>query len=253
MGITKSNQLTIGKVDEQVAYNKETNTLELGTNVEVDGDLNVNGEIIVGEKVKKLFDYYDVDEMFETPLETTIKDLMLKALGLTSFNPFSLTNVYGIFKMNTKLLFGNFQVANYGNESYSFNLYDVISGSYINNGIIGSNFENIKLEKIIYNDDSFSGVKVYEYVGWQNNQIYSKKDIQHKLLLVDTILAISGSNLVLELVKYTQNEIILITKDIRYDDLVCYITEYTFKTIVGDEENYSLTVRDDISVVIDHP
>lgn len=45
MGITKSNQLVIGKIDNQVNYNKSTNTLELGTNVEVDGNLIVNSEI----------------------------------------------------------------------------------------------------------------------------------------------------------------------------------------------------------------
>lgn len=239
-------------LDENIEFNKENNSLVIGNNLEVDGNLQLNGEIIVDGKTKGLVNYYDVDVMFDIPNETTIRDLMLKALGITSFNQYSSTDVNGMFKINNIIFFGNLRVNNYGREEYNFSLYNTQSDLKIDNYLLGTEWKNVKLSEIIYNKNSFAPHKQIENVSWKHNGIYPKKDIKSLLMSVNKLL-LSSNDLVLELVKYSEDEIKLITKENIYDDTTCYLTEYIFKTIVGDEENYSLTIHDDLSIPVEHP
>lgn len=240
-------------LDENIEFNKENNSLVIGNNLEVDGKLQLNGEIIVDGKVKELTDYYDVDNMFDAPLTTTIKDVMLKALGITSFPSFSTTSVDGIFKINGALYFGSLKVNNYGVEQFRFNLYNIETGTYVSDELLQTNVQNIEIGNIIYTNESTSFYKFYYEVDWHNNGIYPKKEIKGLLLSLNKVLIDVNTGLVLELVKYSDNEIKLMTKENIYDDTTCYLTEYIFKTIVGDEENYSLTIHDDLSIAVEHP
>lgn len=126
-----------------------------------------------------------------------------------------------------------------------------------NSLVIGNNLEvdgNLQLNgNIIVDDNPLSFSKQFYEVDWHNNGIYPKKEIKGLLLSLNKVLIDVNTGLVLELVKYSDNEIKLMTKENIYDDTTCYINEYIFKTIVGDEENYSLTIHDDLSISVEHP